>query len=103
MTKRPNFHVSREDSALILAIVERYAPIYRESVGEPLDRLSATMDLSACHNSCPLKLATLLAADEFNFIHDVAGIQRHMDRETGELGDCFLPRYAHPDRASVPA
>lgn len=53
------------------------------------------MDITATHaNGCPLKLAELLAADDFNFSHDVAGIYRHLDRTTGKLLDCFLPRFA---------
>lgn len=57
--------------------------------------LDADMDITAVHvNVCPLKLEELLAADDFNFAHDVFGIRRHLDRETGELGGCFVPRFA---------
>ena len=59
------------------------------------DRLSFTMDLSATHsNGCPLDFNKLLNAPDFDFAHDVCGIQRHMDRQTGQLTDCFLPRCA---------
>ena len=30
----------------------------------------------------------------FHFAHDFGGILRHFDPITGELVDCFLPRYA---------
>lgn len=35
-------------------------------------------------------------ADEtsVNFVHDYAGILRHHHPSTGELVDCFIPRYA---------
>lgn len=57
--------------------------------------LDATMDIDACHNNgCPLKLHELLEADDFNFAHDAFGIRRHIDRTTGKLQDCFVPRYA---------
>jgi hypothetical protein len=57
--------------------------------------MDTAMDLDACHsNGCPLHLADLLAADDFNFAHDVFGIRRHLDRRTGKLGDCFVPRFA---------
>lgn len=35
-----------------------------------------------------------LDADRFNFAHDVGGIRYHLDRNTGELADCFRPRYS---------
>ena len=57
--------------------------------------LDATMDIDACHNNgCPLKLQELLDADDFNFAHDVFGIRGNIDRTTGELLNCFVPRYA---------
>jgi len=63
--------------------------------GLKLDFLSTEMDITACHaNGCPLKLKELLAATDGNFGHDVFGIVRHIDRITGQLGECFLPRYA---------
>lgn len=53
------------------------------------------MDVTAVHaNGCPLRLDDLLMADGFNFAHDLCGIYRHLDRETGQLRDCFVPRYA---------
>lgn len=60
-----------------------------------LDFLETAMDITATHlNGCPLKLQELLAADSFNFHHDVAGIRHHLNRETGELEDFFRPRFA---------
>lgn len=53
------------------------------------------MDITACHaNGCPLKLRELLAAEDFNFAHDVFGIRRHLNRETAQLGDYFMLRFA---------
>ena len=57
------------------------------------DLLTASMDIEAAHKDCGLKLQELLDADSSNFGHDVFGIRRHMDRTTGKIGDCFLPRY----------
>jgi hypothetical protein len=60
-----------------------------------LKQIDIMMDIDACHcNGCPLKLVELLNASDFDFSHDVLGIRRHINRETGELIDCFLPRYA---------
>lgn len=51
------------------------------------------MDITACHlNGCPLDLAKLYRADDFNFAHDVAGIANHINRSTGKIERCFLPR-----------
>lgn len=70
---------------------------------EPADVPSLTdveMDICATHASGnPLRLADLLAADDFNFAHDVFGIERHLNRETGQLGNFFSPRFS----ARVPA
>ena len=60
-----------------------------------LIRMSLHMDITAAHvNGCPLRLAEWLEADDFNFAHDIAGIVRHIDRDTGKIGGLFLPRFA---------
>ncbi len=60
------------------------------------------MDLVACHaNGCPLDFERLSDADDFNIAHDVFGIRRHLDRETGQLTDHFLPRYAAKESVSA--
>lgn len=65
------------------------------ALGTTIKKLDMVMDIDACHcNGCPLKLAELLAADDFNFAHDVFGIRKNIDRKTGKLQNCFLPRYA---------
>lgn len=54
------------------------------------------MDLGAAdgvNGNPPLDWDRLLEADDFNFLHDLEGISRHMDRSTGRLGDCFVPRF----------
>ena len=56
---------------------------------------SLQMDIVAVHiNGCKLKMAEMLKADTSNFMHDVCGIAKHLDRATGKLRDCFVPRYA---------
>ncbi|WP_418131438.1 hypothetical protein [Variovorax sp. 278MFTsu5.1] len=90
-----SFHTSAEDRAILIAILKRAKTVANE-IGSPLrDPLSLHMDLTACHaNGCPLKLKELLETDDFNFTHDVFGISRHLDRGTGKLTQCFLPRFA---------
>lgn len=93
-TDKVSFDVSSEDRALIDAIIIRAVRLYAR-LEIPLDALSLMMDVTAVHaNGCPLKLAALAEADEVNFAHDIGGISRHIDRETGHLGGCFLPRFA---------
>lgn len=58
------------------------------------DRLSLIMDIEAVHAEIGLRLTDLLNADDMNFMHDIAGIQQHIDRRSKKLMDCFLPRYA---------
>jgi len=77
-------NVSKEDHILIGKIATR---------ADDLDRLSTIMDLEVVHGTIGLKLEELLAADRFNFFHDVVGIKGHLNRETGELEDCFLLRF----------
>lgn len=89
-----NWNVSREDHDLIEKIVARAFNSW--NVGQSgTTRLELEMDLTACHaNGCPLKLRELLAAEPYEFAHDVGGIHRHINRETGQLENCFLPRFA---------
>lgn len=58
-----------------------------------LDKQSLEMDLCAVHEkNVRMNFDKLLAADNFNFNHDVYGIIRHMNRKTAKLENCFLPR-----------
>jgi hypothetical protein len=94
-----NFKTSKEDAAIIKNIALRMQKLASEQ-GESCDTISVMMDISACHvNGTPLKLQELLNADDFNFVHDVAGISRHIDRNDssptgGQLNGFFLPRFA---------
>ena len=67
------------------------------------ERLDAEMDLSATMKHTPMNLPALLGADNFNFGHDLGGIKRHINRTTGALEDCFLPRFALPQPQAEPA
>ncbi len=60
-----------------------------------VNRMDIVMDITACHFSAQkLRLDDLLAADDFNFIHDVGGINRHLDRDTFKLTGGFSPRFS---------
>lgn len=65
-------------------------------------RMDAHMDLSAVHaNGNPLRFGDLLAADDFSFAHDIGGISRFLDRDTGRLTNCFSPRFSARDLAAA--
>jgi hypothetical protein len=95
MKTRISFHTTREEAILIGKIIKRAVSMLSDPNAEDdIDRLSAHMDISACiANGCPLKLQEWLDAPDFDFSHDFYGIMRHIDRTTGELADCFLPRF----------
>lgn len=81
------------DLHMIGEIVERAVKLDPQ-----LDKLTLAMDLEACHcNGCRLDLGGLLSAQMSDFAHDVWGIQRHINRATGQVMDCFLPRFAEKE------
>ena len=92
--KTVSFSVSKSDHLLISKIATR-ARLMAAKARVDYPQMTADMDVTACHaNGNPLRLAELLAADDFNFSHDIFGIRRHLDRETGELKDFFVPRFS---------
>lgn len=95
-TDRVQFNATKFEMEIILEIADRAETLARKAYGvQEFDKTSLVMDLDACiSNGCPLRLDALRDADDSNFSHDVFGITRHMDRQTGELTDCFLPRFA---------
>lgn len=91
----PQFNATREESELINKIANRAVKAAAD-LGVRYDKMTAFMDIEACHcTGCPLDLARLLAADDGNFGHDVFGIRRYIDRTTGKLTNHFLPRTAN--------
>lgn len=85
-----SFETTKEEDALIKLCVRRARLRW---CSPPPDMIH--MDLAATNaNGCPLDFEKLLAFDDLSFWHDVVGIYHHLDRETGELKDCFLPRCA---------
>ena len=87
-----NFDASVEEAHLIQQIVDRFKLAFPD---DNRPALFLQMDITACHcNGTPLRLVELLAAEESDFNHDVAGICKHINRRTGKLTDCFSPRYS---------
>lgn len=98
-----SFAVSAADARLISEIAARAAAI-ADATASPLNERALVMDLTACRaNGTPLRLAALLEAADPDFVHDIWGIQRHIDRTTGQLPPVFGPRHAAPASGSVKA
>jgi len=80
---------TKADYKAVKRIIDR-----AQNEGMNVDRMSTMMDLDACNMVCPIDLAKLEGFDTANLMHDLTGIARHLNRETGELGGCFVPRCA---------
>lgn len=84
------FECTAKERETALQIAER-----ANALNANCDVLHTMMDIIATHvNGCPIDLDGLLAADDLNFSHDVLGIARHLNRETGQLESFFLPRFS---------
>lgn len=96
-----NFSVSTVERGLLRQAAQRAAAMDVEANAAQSRRfIEWEMDFTATHaNGCPLDLKRLLAADDFNFAHDAFGIARHLNRETGQLENHFLPRFALKEAA----
>lgn len=90
-----SFSTTRREFDLISQIVSRSMGLHTARRNDPWTRMDLSMDLSAVHaNGNPLRLEALLAADDFNFAHDILGIRTHLDRDTGQLRNEFSPRFS---------
>lgn len=78
------------ESVLVDRIVERAVFLV-----PALTTGSVLMDIQATiMGGCRMRLDDWLAADDYNFAHDIVGINRHLNRRTFQLEDCFVPRFA---------
>jgi hypothetical protein len=90
-----SFNCSKNESEAINKIADRYIQMMHLHSSKKIDRTALIMDITACHcNGCNLNLHGLLTADEFNLGHDVGGIRQYIDRSTGKMTNCFLPRFS---------
>jgi len=91
----PSFDTTREEFDLIQKIVDRSMGLHTARRYDQWTRMDMHMDLAAVHaNGNPLRFEALLAADDFNFAHDILGIRRNLDRDTGKLENEFSPRFS---------
>ena len=88
---------TKEDVEKIMRIVRRLDDL--GCVEEESNPMSVHMDIQACHtHGCPLDLDGLLDANPSDFGHDVWGIHQNIDRKTGKLLNCFVPRCATKEK-----
>ena len=84
----------RKEMQAILKVIERaqtLVPDFLKTRSYP--QMDMLLDLEAVNSSGDgLDFEKLIKFDDFNFLHDILGIRKHINRETGELEDCFLPR-----------
>lgn len=89
-----NFTATKKEMKIIERIVQR-ALYMAEELEMSIDKKHLLMDIEACHcNGTKLDLKKLMSFDNSNFSHDVFGIRKHLDRNTGKLRDGFRPRCA---------
>lgn len=95
-----SFSVTRAEALLIAKILARCE---QAGVTDPADRLRHDMNLSACiAQGCPLDLERMADWPRmFDVGHDVIGIDRHIDRDTGTLQGHFLPRFRRHTAATT--
>lgn len=60
----------------------------------PDDKMTVVTDIDRAHQDIPLNLLALRDCDDLTFAHDIDGIRRHMNRQTGKLENCFVPSTA---------
>jgi hypothetical protein len=92
------FNATRKEFECIRRIALRYIETVYETFPSSVRKQAiqpTMMDITACHlNGCPLDLERMASGTNFDLLHDVCGINEHLDRRTGKLKDCFLPRFA---------
>lgn len=103
MARQPSFQRTNAEDDLIQHIADRTLVMMRlhRSLRDIRPRQDVVMDIAATHASGNrLRLADLLAADDFNFAHDVFGIERHLNRNTGALEGFFRPRFSAREKVA---
>lgn len=88
-----NWKTTKAEAELIGKITNRAYEIAKKYGVLDYSGRDINMDITATHcNGCKLDLNKLLGFPDFDFSHDVFGIRRHINRETGQLENCFSPR-----------
>ena len=81
-------------NTLLELITDRYKRLCVTALADAAPDSELRLAFLICHKSIPLEFARLQDFDDMNFMHDVLGILRHTNTESGEVEDCFVPRCA---------
>lgn len=84
---------TKKQQKLVNQITDRAHNLFKDQ-GMIRSKMDIEMDISATHENCELNLKQLKDFDDNNFTHDILGICKNLNRNTGELENCFLPRCA---------
>jgi hypothetical protein len=89
-----SFEVSAADAIGIKQVIQKAVSL---KLIKRTERMHHEMNLCAVvAQGCPIDFARMLdnnARGNFDFAHDLFGIDRHIDRSTGRLSGCFVPRF----------
>lgn len=85
--------LTNRELRLINQIAKRAIPMAAD-IGHEISSHVLEMDIGAAHLVDAIDLEGLLGASDSDFVHDVFGIRRFMDRKTGKLTGHFSPRYS---------
>jgi len=85
--------LSAQEMTLINEITTRAVKAFKDIdiIRDPID---IQMDVESVHASSGLRLYDFANADPFSFAHDIFGINRNLNRDTGKLENHFLPRFS---------
>ena len=103
--------ITPRDLLTIGKIAERAKRFYMKEAEMPereaeFVKLATADEILIVHREImPLRLDELLTADDFNFMHDIAGIHKHLEHGTVQMPPrltlCFIPRCAAPKDAEI--
>ena len=82
-----------DEQLFVGTIVAKYADLLDKN-SIPYEKFGLEMDILRTHKLLNLRLKEMANCDDGNFGHDVLGIYRHLNRQTGEMEDCFVPRFS---------
>ena len=65
------------------------------TINPAYDKTTVMMDLLVLYETgVEMRWEELLNAPVLDFMHDINGINQHLNRDTYKLENCFWPRYA---------
>lgn len=98
MTTTANLRTIAQISERAVALYQKLDMLEERNV--KFARIAIASEVTIVHREImPLRLDELLATDDSNFVHDIAGIHRHLDyggsSTSPSLTGCFVPRFAN--------